>query len=155
MTEQEVAEGTPRMMAQESIVKGTEACQGELTIEDGSLGNGFIDADGAQARGVKGVSVAQNVQLVGHSDLAEFQSIGAEVQFGTVVGSNGLMVSGGIAGAGTQLGAAEDFGSGTVRAGPGATAEDAKPSNWGNMSKAQRRNWEKARLRLRLKQDGK
>ena len=34
-------------------VEGAEACQGELTIEDGSLGNGIIDADGAQARGVQ------------------------------------------------------------------------------------------------------
>ena len=137
------------------IVEGTEAHQSELTIEDSSMGNGTIDADGAQARGVKGVSVAQNVQLVGHSDLAEFQSIGAEVQLGAAVGSNGLMVSGGIAGAGAQLGAAEDFGSGTVGACPGATVEDAKPPNWGNMTKGQRRNWERARQRLRLKQAGK
>ena len=30
-----------------AIVEGTETCQGELTIEDGSVGNGNIDADGA------------------------------------------------------------------------------------------------------------
>ena len=62
------------------------------------------------------------------------------------------MVSGGIAGARSQFGAAEDFGSGTVGTGPGATVEDAAPSNWGNMSKAQRRNWQKSRLRFKLKQ---
>ena len=65
-------------------VEGAEACQGELTIEDGSLGNGFIDADGAQSHGAEGVSVVQNVQ---------------------VVGGNGSMDSGGIAGAGSPLGA--------------------------------------------------
>ena len=59
------------------------------------------------------------------------------------------------AGAGSQFGAAEDFGSGTVGACPGATVEDAKPPNWGNMTKVQRRNWERARQRLRLKQAGK
>jgi hypothetical protein len=61
-----------------TIVEGTEACQGEITVEGGSLGNGFIDADGAQARGAEGVSDAQGAQLVE---------------------GNGSMVSGGIAGA--------------------------------------------------------
>jgi hypothetical protein len=114
-----------------AIVEGTETCQGELTIEDGSVGNGTIDEDGAQARGAKGVSDVQGAQ---------------------VVGGNGSMVSVSIVGARSQFGAAEGFGSGTVGAGPGATAEDAKPSNWGNMSKAQRRNWQKSRLHFKLKQ---
>ena len=51
-------------------------------IGDGSVGSGTIDVDGAQARGAEGVSVAQNIQLVG---------------------SNGSMDSGGIAGAETSL----------------------------------------------------
>ena len=83
-----------------AAVECAEACQGELTIEDGSVGNGTIDADGAQARGVKGVG---------------------EVQGAQVVGGNGSMVSGGIVGAGLQLGAAEDVGAGTVEAESGAT----------------------------------
>ena len=28
-------------------------CRGELAIEDGSLGNGFVDADGAQSHGAE------------------------------------------------------------------------------------------------------
>ena len=59
----------------------------QICIDDGPLGNGFIDADGAQSHGAEGVSVVQNVQLVG---------------------SNGSMDSGGIVGAGSQLGAAEE-----------------------------------------------
>ena len=58
-----------------AVVEGTETRQGELAIEDGSVGNGTVDADGAQARGVKGVSEVQDAQ---------------------VVGGNGLMVSGSI-----------------------------------------------------------
>ena len=72
-----------------AIVEGTETCQGELTIEDGSVGNGNTDADGAQARGIKGVSDVQGAQ---------------------VVGGNGSMVSGGIVGAEVQLGTADDVG---------------------------------------------
>ena len=37
-------------------VEGAEACQGGLAIEDGSLGSGIIDADGAQPRGAERVS---------------------------------------------------------------------------------------------------
>ena len=48
-----------------AIVEGTEACQGELTIEDGSVSNGTIDADGAQSHGAERVSDAQGAQLVG------------------------------------------------------------------------------------------
>ena len=48
-----------------AIVEGTETCQGELTIENGSVSNGNIDANGAQARGVKGVSDVQGAQVVG------------------------------------------------------------------------------------------
>ena len=43
-----------------AIVEGTETRQGELITEDGSVGNGTIDADRAQARGVKGVSEVQD-----------------------------------------------------------------------------------------------
>ena len=96
------------MVERAAIVEGTETCQGELTIEDAPLGNGIIDADGAQARGVKGVSVAQNVQLVG---------------------SNGSMDSGGITGAGAQLGAAEDVGAGTVRRGKSRGRRIRNPGN--------------------------
>ena len=72
------------------IVEGTETYQNEFTIEDVSVGNGIIDADGAQARGVKGVSDVQGAQ---------------------VVGGNSSMVSGSI------VGAAEDVGAGTARRG--------------------------------------
>ena len=68
-----------------AIVEGTETCQGELTIEDGSVGNGTIDADGAQSHGAERVSGAQGAQMVGRHLTS--------------------MVSGGIAGAGSQLGA--------------------------------------------------
>ena len=64
------------------------------------MGNGAADADGAQARGAERVSVAQGVRVVGNS---------------------ASMVSGGIVGAGSQLGAAEDVGAGTVEAESGAT----------------------------------
>ena len=70
-----------------AVVEGTETCQGELTIEDGSVGNGTIDADETQSHEAERVSNAQGVQMVV---------------------SNGLMDSGGIVGAGSQLGAAED-----------------------------------------------
>ena len=79
-----------------AIVEDTEACQGEPIIEDGSVGNGTIDANGAQARGVKGVSDVQGAQ---------------------VVGGNGPIISGSIVGAGAQLSAAKDLGAGTVRRG--------------------------------------
>ena len=54
---------------------------------------GTADVDGAQARGAGGLSDAQGVQVGGHSD---------------------PMDSGGIAGAGSQPGAAEDVGEGTA-----------------------------------------
>ena len=34
-------------------VEGAEACQGELAIGHGSLGNGIINADGAQSHGAE------------------------------------------------------------------------------------------------------
>ena len=101
-----------------AIVEGTETCQGEITIEDGSVSNGIVDADGAQARGAEGVSDAQNAQLVG---------------------SNGSMDSRGIAEAEARLGAAEDVGAGNFVMSP-APANN-KPENWGSMSKSQRRHW--------------
>ena len=82
-------------------MEGTETRQGELTIEDGPLGNGFIYADGAQSYGTERVSDAQGVQVVRHHLTS--------------------MVSGGIVGAEAQLGAAEDVGAGTVEAESGAT----------------------------------
>jgi len=97
-------------------MEGTQTRQGELTIEDGSLGNGFIDADGAQSHRVERMSGAQGVQVVGHQLTSS-------------------MVSGGIAGVGSQFGAAEDSGSGTVGAGPGPTAEDAKTFKLGKYVK--------------------
>ena len=63
-----------------AAVEGAEACQGEPTIEDCSVSNGTIDADGAQSHGAERVSGAHGAQLVGGS---------------------GSMVSGGIAGAST------------------------------------------------------
>ena len=90
-------------------VKGADACQGEITIEDCSVSNGTIDADGAQVRGAERVSDAHGVQ---------------------VVGSNGSMGSGGIAGAGSQLGAAEDL---TPRRPPPSN----KPAHWATMTPAQ------------------
>ena len=101
-------------------VEGAEACQGELTIEHGSVGNGIIDADGTQLHGAERVSDAQGVQLVG---------------------GNGSMVSGGIV---TRLlGTAEEVGSGPEAAdeeGNGTMMMD-KPTNWSSMSKTQRRRW--------------
>ena len=101
-----------------AAVECAEACQGELTIEDGSMSNGTIDADGAQSHGTERVSDAQGAQLVG---------------------GNGSMVSGGIVGAGLQLGAAEDVGAGTVEAESGATKE--RPAHWHAMSRSQRQTW--------------
>ena len=105
-----------------AIVEGTETCQGELAIEDGSVGNGTIDADGAQARGAERVSGAQGIQ---------------------VAGGNGPMVSGGIAGTGSKLGAAEDVG-----ARPFGAESEAAPSNgiprprdWQERSRKARQNW--------------
>ena len=48
-------------------VEGAEACQGELTIEDISVNNGIIDADGAQPHGAERVSDAQGAQVAGHN----------------------------------------------------------------------------------------
>ena len=43
------------------------------------MGNGTIDADGAQAHGAEGVSGAQSVQVAGHSDSMDSGSLaGAE-----------------------------------------------------------------------------
>ena len=67
-----------------AIVEGTETCQGELTIEDGSVGNGTIDADGAQSHRAERVSDAHGAQ---------------------VVGGNGSMDSGGIVGTGARAAA--------------------------------------------------
>ena len=47
-------------------MEGTEECQDELTTEDGSVGNGTIDADGAQSHEAEWVSDAQGGQVVGH-----------------------------------------------------------------------------------------
>ena len=105
-----------------AAVEGTEACQGELAIEDGSLGNGFIDADGAQSHGAERVSDAQGVQVVGHHLTS--------------------MVSGGIAGAGAELGAAEDGG----KSADVSTADvdlRQRPVHWNQMSRAQKNNWKR------------
>ena len=107
-------------------VEGSAACQGELAVEDGSVGIGTIDADGAQARGVKGVSDVQGAQ---------------------VAGGNSTMVSGSIVGAGAQLGAAEDVEAGTVGPGLGAAAEGAaaegipRPRHYSNLTKGQKKLW--------------
>ena len=37
-------------------LEGAEACKGEVTIEDGSVGNGFIDVEGARSHGAERVS---------------------------------------------------------------------------------------------------
>ena len=105
-----------------AIVEGTETCQGELTIEDGSVGNGTTDADGAQARGVKGVSDVQGAQ---------------------VVGGNGSMVSGSIVGAGSQLGAAEHVGARPFEAESEAAPSNGipRPSNWRERSHNGRKRW--------------
>ena len=86
------------------------------------MGNGTTDADGAQARGVKGVSDVQGAQ---------------------VVGGNGSMVSGSIVGAGSQLGAAEDVG-----ARPFGAESEAAPSNriprprdWREKTRMTREHW--------------
>jgi hypothetical protein len=103
-----------------AIVEGTETCQGELTIEDGSVGNGTTDADGAQARGVKGVSDVQGAQ---------------------VVGGNGSMVSGSIVGAGSQLGAAESEATGATSV---VEADGIpRPGHWATLTKGQKKNWKK------------
>ena len=77
-------------------VEGTEAHQGVLTIEDGSMDNGVINADGAQTRRAERVGDAQSAQVVGRND---------------------SMDSGSIAGAETLLGAGEDVEEGVVEAG--------------------------------------
>ena len=103
-------------------VEGTETCQGELTIEDGSLGNGFIDVDGAQSHGAERLSDAQGVQ---------------------VVGGNGSMVSGSIVGAGSQLGAAEHVGARPFEAESEAAPSNGipRPSNWQERTHRARKNW--------------
>ena len=93
------------MVDRAAIVEGTETCQDELTIEDGSVGNGTIDADGAQPHGAEIVSDAQGVQLVR---------------------GNASMVSGGIVGAEAQLGAAEDVGGSTFGTSSGALSGKLK-----------------------------
>jgi len=101
-------------------VEGAEACQGELTTEHGSVGNGIIDANGAQARGVKGVSDVQGAQ---------------------VVGGNGSMVSGSIVGAGAQLGAAESEATGATSV---VEADGIpRPGHWAKLIKGQKKNWKK------------
>ena len=53
-------------------MEGSEACQGELAVEDGSSDDGIIDADGAQSHGDVRLSDAQGVQIVGaEHDTAE------------------------------------------------------------------------------------
>ena len=105
-----------------AIVEGTETCQGELTVEDGSMDNGTTDADGAQARGAEGVSVAQNAELVG---------------------SNGSIDSGGIAGAGAQFGVrASPFGAESVATVDGRAPEGIpRPQYYNNFTKDQRKKW--------------
>ena len=72
-----------------AVVEGTETRQGELAIEDGSVGNGTVDADGAQARGVKGVSDVQDAQVVGGNGLVVSGSIERqnEMKIGGTLGS--------------------------------------------------------------------
>ena len=68
-----------------AIVEGTETCQGEITIADGPVSNGIVDADGAQARGAEKVSAAQGVQEVERNDSMDSEGIvGAGAQFGAV-----------------------------------------------------------------------
>ena len=95
-------------------VEGSEACQGELAIEDGSVGNRVYDAGGTQSHGAKRVSDAHGAQLVGH---------------------NASMVSEGITGLETQSGAAEDL---TPRRPP-----SNKPAHWASMTPTQRRRWKR------------
>ena len=107
-------------------MEGAEACQGELAVEDGSVSNRAVDADRAQARGAEKVIGAQGIQ---------------------VAGGNGSMASGGIVGAGAQLGAAENVKAGTFAMDPApANNKPDKPENWGSMSKSQRRHWFKRKL---------
>ena len=105
-----------------AVVEGTETRQGELAIEDGSVGNGTVDADGAQARGVKGVSDVQGAQ---------------------VVGGNGSMVSGSIVGAGSQLGAAEHVGARPFEAESEAAPSNGipRPKDWQEKSRKAKQNW--------------
>jgi len=85
--------------------------------------NGADDADGAQARRAERVSAAQSVQVVGHSDDS--------------------MDSGGIAGTGVQLGAAEDVGASLFEVESEAAQSNGipRPSNWQERSRNVRRNW--------------
>ena len=103
-------------------VEGNETCQGELAIEDGSMDNGTIDADGAQSHGSERVSGAQGIQ---------------------VVGGNGSMVSGSIIGAGALLGAAEDVGARPFGAESEAAPSNGspRPSNWRERSRTAKRHW--------------
>jgi len=111
-----------------TIVEGTEACQGEITVEGGSLGNGIIDANGAQARGVKGVSDVQGAQ---------------------VVGGNGSIISGSIVGAGAQLGAAEDVGARPFGAESEAAPRNGtpRPRDWQERSRRAKHNWSRKNVR--------
>ena len=102
------------------LVEGTETRQGELIIEDGSVGNGIIDADGAQARGAERVSIAQGVRVVERSD---------------------PMDSEGIAGTGTQFGAAEDVEAETDGTGSGTATYSISNEEWEQMSPKQRKRY--------------
>ena len=98
-----------------AIVEGIETCQGELVIEDGSVGNGTIDVDGAQGD--------QGVQLVGRHLTS--------------------MDSGGIVGAKAQLGAADDVGARPFGAESEAAPSNGipRPSNWRERSRRAQRRW--------------
>ena len=56
-------------------MEGTEECQDELTTEDGSVGNGTIDADGAQSHRAERASDAQDAQLVGDKGSMDLEGI--------------------------------------------------------------------------------
>ena len=81
------------------------------------MGNGFIDADGAQSHVAERVSGAQGVQLVGRHLTS--------------------MVSGGIAGAGSQLGAGDDVGAETLEEGSGIP----RPMDLRERSRRAQRRW--------------
>ena len=64
-----------------AIVEGNETCQGELTIEDGSLGNG-CDVQGAQVVGGNGSMVSGSIigagALLGAAEDVGARPFGAE-----------------------------------------------------------------------------
>ena len=98
--------------------EGTETCQDGLIIEESSVGNGAADADGAQERGAERVSAAQGAQEVERND---------------------SMDSGGIVGAGAQLGAVEDVEDAvaTMSNGTAANADGAQVRGAGELGDAQ------------------